>query len=51
MDQAVQDGVGHGGVVDDPVPFVHGKLAGDERGALARAGRRGSPAGRDIVCR
>jgi hypothetical protein len=33
VDQAVQDGVGHGRVVDHPVPFVHRELASDERGA------------------
>ena len=34
MDQPIQDGIGHGGVVDHAVPLVDRELAGDERGAL-----------------
>lgn len=30
MDEAVEDGVSYGGVLDDTVPMVDGELAGDE---------------------
>lgn len=30
MHQAIQDGIGHGGVGDDLVPLADGELAGDE---------------------
>ena len=31
VNEAVQDGVGVGGIADDLVPAVHGKLGGNER--------------------
>ena len=37
MDQAVEDGVGVGGVADQRVPLIDGKLAGDDGGAVAVA--------------
>jgi hypothetical protein len=37
VDEAVEDGVGEGGVAEDVVPVVEGELAGDERGAFAVA--------------
>ena len=37
MDDAVQDGIGVGGLADEAVPFVHGRLAGDDGGAPAVA--------------
>ena len=33
VDEAVEDGVGQGGVANDLVPVVDGNLAGDEGGA------------------
>ena len=42
VDDAVEDGVGDGGVLQPRVPGGHGELAGDQRGAGARA----APAGR-----
>jgi hypothetical protein len=35
MRQAIQNGVGHGGVIDDLVPLAHRELAGDQRRLLA----------------
>jgi hypothetical protein len=37
MDQAVEDGVGVGGMADQRVPLIDGKLAGDDGGAAAIA--------------
>ena len=37
MHQAVEDGIGHGGVGDDFVPLLDGELAGDQGGAVAAA--------------
>src|SRR6202011_443327 len=37
MDQAVEDGVGVGGVTDQRVPLIDGKLAGDDGGMAAVA--------------
>src|SRR5208337_443512 len=37
MDDAVEDGVGIGGVADEIVPFLDGRLAGDDGGAAAIA--------------
>src|SRR5258708_30003404 len=37
MDQAVEDGVGVGGVADQRVPLIDGELAGDDGGAMAVA--------------
>ena len=37
MDQAVEDGVGVGGVADQRVPLIDGELAGDDGGAAAVA--------------
>ncbi len=37
VDEAVEDGVGEGGVADDVVPSVDGDLAGDHGGAAAVA--------------
>ncbi|MGY3146424.1 hypothetical protein ACVWYQ_003423 [Bradyrhizobium sp. USDA 3397] len=37
MDQAVENGVGVGGVADQRVPLIDGKLAGDDGGAVAVA--------------
>src|SRR5690606_7506383 len=37
MDEAVQDGIGKGGVPDDLMPGVEGELAGDEGRATAVA--------------
>ena len=37
MDQAVEDGVGVGGVADQRVPLIDGELAGDDGGAVAVA--------------
>jgi len=37
MDQAVEDGVGVGGVADQSVPLIDGELAGDDGGAAAVA--------------
>ena len=33
VNEAVQDGVAHGGITDEFVPGVDGVLAGDQRGA------------------
>ena len=33
VNQAVQDGVGQGGIADHLVPVAHGQLAGHQRGA------------------
>ncbi len=35
MHQAIQNGIGHGGVGDDRMPLADGELAGDEGGPLA----------------
>ncbi len=35
MDQAVEDGVGVGGVANQRVPLINGELAGDDGGAAA----------------
>jgi hypothetical protein len=35
VDEAVEDGVGEGGVADDLVPAVEWDLGGDEGGAAA----------------
>ncbi len=37
MDQAVQNGIGEGGIPDDIVPVLEGELAGDEGGSSAGA--------------
>ena len=37
MDQAVQNGIGEGGIPDDVVPVLEGELARDEGGSSARA--------------
>ncbi len=37
VDEAVEDGVGIGGIADEVVPFIDGDLAGDEGGAAAVA--------------
>ena len=37
VDEAVEDGVGIGGIADEVVPLIDGDLAGDERGAAAVA--------------
>src|SRR5208337_3507075 len=37
MDDAVEDGVGIGGIADEIVPFLDGRLAGDDGGAAAIA--------------
>src|ERR1700676_1722943 len=37
VDDAIQDGVREGRLADDVVPFISGKLAGDERRAVAMA--------------
>ena len=37
MDDAIEYGVRERGLADDIVPFITGKLAGDERGAVAVA--------------
>ncbi len=37
MDEAVEDGVGEGGVVEVFVPGVHWELAGDDGGAVVVA--------------
>ena len=37
VDDAIEDGVGEGRLADDIVPLVEGKLAGDERRAVAIA--------------
>ena len=35
MDQPVQDGIGHRGIIDQRVPLGDGKLAGHQRSPLA----------------
>ena len=35
VDEAIQDGVGIGGLADDRMPVGHGELAGDQGGAPA----------------
>ncbi len=37
MEQAVEDGVAEGGIADDVMPVIEGKLAGDEGGLTAVA--------------
>src|SRR6202171_4943175 len=37
MNQAVEDGVGVGGIADQRVPLIDGELAGDDGGAVAVA--------------
>ena len=37
VDDAIQDGVGVGGLADEPVPCLHRRLAGDDGGAPAVA--------------
>ena len=37
MDQAVQNGIGEGGIPDDVVPVLEGELARDEGGSSAGA--------------
>jgi hypothetical protein len=37
VDDPIHDGVREGGLADDGVPFISGKLAGDERRAVAMA--------------
>lgn len=37
VDEAVQDGIGVGGIGNEVMPAVHGKLAGDDGGAPAVA--------------
>ena len=39
VDQAVEDGVGEGGITEIGVPAIDGELAGDEGGALAKGDR------------
>ena len=40
VDEAVEDGVGQGGIADVLVPVFDGQLAGDEGGARCRGGPR-----------
>ena len=37
MDQAIEDGIGVGGITDQRVPLIDGKLAGDDGGVVAVA--------------
>jgi hypothetical protein len=37
VDQAVEDGVGVGGIADQRVPLIDGELAGDDGGVAAVA--------------
>ncbi len=37
VDQAIQDGVGQGGIADDLVPAIDGDLACDDRGCVLMA--------------
>ena len=34
MNQAIQNGVGHGGIADDFMPLIHRELTGDDGGSL-----------------
>ena len=40
VDEAVEDGIGEGGLADHLVPGVDGQLAGDDGASRGRAGRR-----------
>jgi hypothetical protein len=37
VDEAIEDGIGHGGIADEFVPVFDGKLARDQGGAQAMA--------------
>ena len=46
VDEAIEDGVGDGGIADDFVPAIDGHLAGDDERSRRRSDPRRSRAGR-----
>ena len=43
VDEAIEDGIGEGGLADEVVPGFDGELAGDQRRASGHAAPRRSP--------